>query len=143
MQKISGREFNCNCITNRLLFFQADKPGFMETNRTESIFQLSKEIEWQAAGPGIQRQIFGYGDQVMMVKVLFETNAVGTLHSHPHIQVSYVESGVFEVSIGGEIRTLRGGDGFYVPSATEHGCRCLEAGVLVDVFTPCREDFLM
>jgi quercetin dioxygenase-like cupin family protein len=114
----------------------------METNIQGKIFQLNSEIEWQNAGPGIQRQIFGYGEQVMMVKVKFEKDAVGTLHHHPHVQVTYVGSGAFEVSIGGEKKTLRAGDGFYVPSAVEHGVLCLEAGVLIDVFTPVREDFL-
>ena len=114
----------------------------METKVQGSIFQVNQDIEWQAAGPGIQRQVYGYGDQVMMVKVKFEKDAVGTVHSHPHVQVSYVESGAFEVNISGEVKTLQAGDGFYVPSGLEHGCRCLEAGVLVDVFTPYREDFL-
>lgn len=140
----SPGSYFCRTSSNdRLTFFRIDKAGFMETNKNENIFQVNKEIDWQPAGPGIQRQIFGYGDQVMMVKVLFEKDAVGALHNHPHIQVSYVESGVFEVTIGGEKKTLRGGDGFYVPSNVEHGCHCLEAGVLIDVFTPQREDFLI
>ena len=114
----------------------------METNVQGSIFQLNSETEWVNAGSGIQRQIFGYGEQVMMVKVRFEKDAIGALHHHPHVQVSYVESGAFEVNIGGERKLLKAGDGFYVPSAVEHGVHCLEAGVLVDVFTPLRKDFL-
>lgn len=114
----------------------------METNMNRTVFQLANEKEWQEAGQGIQRQIFGYGERVMMVKVRFEKNAIGTLHQHPHVQVTYVESGSFEVSIGGEKKILNKGDGFYVPSETEHGCRCIEAGVLIDVFSPYREDFL-
>lgn len=106
------------------------------------IFQLNSETEWEAAGSGIQRQIFGYGEQVMMVKVKFEKNAIGALHHHPHVQVTYVESGAFEVNIGGEKKLLKAGDGFYVPSDVEHGVQCLEAGVLIDVFSPLRKDFL-
>ncbi|MDQ3276753.1 MAG: cupin domain-containing protein [Bacteroidota bacterium] len=114
----------------------------MKTNTQGNIFQLNGETAWETVAPGIQRQLYGYGEPVMMVKVKFEKNAIGALHQHPHIQVTYVESGAFEVSIGGEKKVLRGGDGFYVPSNIEHGCVCLESGVLVDVFTPQRKDFL-
>ncbi len=105
-------------------------------------FLDGKSTAWEAVGPGLTRQIMGYDGQVMMVKVAFETGAVGEIHSHPHAQVSYVESGEFEVVIGTQVRTLRGGDGFYIPPNTKHGCTCTEAGVLIDSFSPARDDFL-
>lgn len=119
------------------------RKSYMETNVQGQIFQVNSEVEWQDAAPGIQRQIFGYGNQIMMVKVKFEKDAVGAMHHHPHVQVTYVESGAFDVTIGGEKKFLKAGDGFYVPSAIEHGVLCREAGVLIDVFTPHREDFLL
>ena len=39
-------------------------------------------------------------------------------------------------------KVLRAGDGYYVAPNLPHGCVCLEAGVLVDTFSPMREDFL-
>ena len=70
----------------------------------------------------------------------FETGAVGTLHQHFHSQASYVESGVFELIIGDEKKVLNAGDGYYVPPHILHGAFCLEAGVLIDSFSPHRED---
>jgi len=105
-------------------------------------FQQGADIPWEYASPGIQRQIYGYDDRVMLVKVKFEKDAVGSIHEHPHTQVSYVESGVFELTIGDEKQILRTGDGFYVPPNTLHGSVCLEPGVLIDVFSPHREDFI-
>lgn len=84
----------------------------------------------------------GYDGQVMMVKVRFEKGAVGTPHTHYHTQVSYVVNGLFEVSSNGETRTLGPGDGFYAEPDATHGGVCLEAGTLLDVFTPLRDDFL-
>jgi quercetin dioxygenase-like cupin family protein len=78
----------------------------------------------------------------MMVKVKFEVGAVGALHEHYHSQVTYVESGAFEMTIGDEKKIIRTGDGYYVKPHTIHGCVCLEPGVLIDVFSPHREDFL-
>jgi len=105
-------------------------------------FQTGADQEWQYASPGIQRQVYGYDDRVMLVKVKFEKAAVGEVHQHPHTQVSYVESGVFEVTIADEKQLVKTGDGFYVPPSTLHGCVCLEPGVLIDVFSPYREDFI-
>lgn len=83
-----------------------------------------------------------WDDKLMLVKVEFEKGGVGTLHQHYHSQISHVESGVFEVEIAGEKKVLQAGDVFYIPSNAIHGAVCLEAGVLIDVFSPMREDFV-
>ena len=106
------------------------------------LFQIESEIEWQNPAPGIQRQIMGYDGQLMMVKVKFETGAIGTVHTHYHSQATYVASGKFELTIGEEEKVLSAGDGYYVAPDVAHGCVCLEAGVLIDTFSPMREDFL-
>lgn len=106
------------------------------------LFQHEDQTEWENAGEGIQRQVFGYDDKLMLVKVKFETGAVGAAHNHPHSQASYVESGVFELTIGDAKKVLRKGDGYYVPPFVQHGAVCLEAGVLIDSFSPMRWDFV-
>lgn len=105
-------------------------------------FQVEKEIPWQYLGNGIQRQVYGYDEQIMLVKAKFERGAIGALHSHPHVQVTYVDSGAFEMTIGEEKKIIKKGDGYYVAPNVVHGCVCLEPGMLIDVFTPHREDFL-
>lgn len=107
-----------------------------------SLFQIDDETPWEDLGNGIQRQVFGYDDRIMLVKAKFEVGAVGDLHEHHHTQVTYVDSGAFEMTIGEETRVIRKGDGYYVPPHVIHGCVCLEAGTLIDAFTPHREDFL-
>ena len=108
----------------------------------KNFFQVDSDIAWKDLGNGVSRQMLGHNGQMMMVKVKFASGAVGTMHQHPHVQVSYVESGVFKLTIGEETRTLRQGDGYFVPPDVLHGCLCIEAGVLIDAFTPAREDFL-
>lgn len=107
-----------------------------------NLFQIESETPWEDLGNGIKRQIYGYDDVIMLVKAKFEAEAVGTLHEHHHSQVTYVESGVFEMTIGDQTKIIRKGDGYYVPPHAVHGCRCVEPGVLIDVFSPHREDFL-
>lgn len=107
-----------------------------------NLFQIEQDIPWEKAGEGIERQIYGYDDQIMLVKAKFEAGAVGTLHQHPHVQVTYVDSGIFEMTIGEEKTIIKKGDGYYVPPHVIHGCVCVEPGILIDVFSPHREDFL-
>jgi quercetin dioxygenase-like cupin family protein len=105
-------------------------------------FIHSGEQPWEDLGGGIRRQILGYDAQLMMVRVRFDTGAVGALHHHPHRQVTLVESGRFQVTVASEARVLEAGDSFFAAPDVPHGVVALEAGVLVDVFTPAREDFL-
>jgi quercetin dioxygenase-like cupin family protein len=105
-------------------------------------FITTAETPWDTMGPGVKRQILGHGPDLMMVRVDFEKGSVGPLHHHPHRQVTWVAAGAFEVSVGGEKRTLRTGDCFFAVADVEHGVVALEAGTLIDVFTPAREDFL-
>ena len=103
---------------------------------------ITGEGEWQTMAPGVKRRILGYDEAVMMVVVQFEPGSIGALHHHPHRQVSYVAKGSFEAEIDGVKKTLKTGDCFFVAPDLEHGVVALEAGTLIDVFAPYREDFL-
>lgn len=106
-------------------------------------FVVAKEVEIENVGDGIKRQILGYNDSLMVVRVQFEEGAEGYVHAHPHSQVGYVESGEFDVFIDGERRLLGPGDCFRVQPNLDHGAVCRKAGVLLDIFNPVREDFLV
>jgi quercetin dioxygenase-like cupin family protein len=101
-------------------------------------FIHAAEQEWEDLGGGMRRRILGFDEALMMVRVEFEAGAVGTLHHHPHRQVTYVEAGRFAVEIGGARRTLVAGDSFFVPPDVVHGVEALEGGALIDVFAPAR-----
>ncbi|MCE5331778.1 MAG: cupin domain-containing protein [Bacteroidales bacterium] len=105
-------------------------------------FLISSELPWKNPSEGITRQIMGYDGQLMLVKVLFKKGAIGYVHEHFHSQSTYVVSGKFEVMINGETRILDAGDGFYIEPDIPHGAVCLEEGILIDTFSPMREDFL-
>lgn len=113
----------------------------MKKTRSKT-FIHEAEREWESAGNGVVRQIMGYDGQVMLVKVKFEQGAVGTPHTHYHTQTTYVASGKFEFTVDGEKQIVMAGDGVYIEPDAEHGCVCLEAGILIDCFSPMRESFL-
>jgi quercetin dioxygenase-like cupin family protein len=98
--------------------------------------------DWTPTEPGVRRRVLTYNDSLMVVEVAFDSGAVGKLHRHPHIQASYVAEGAFEVTISGTTEVLTKGQSFIVPTDEWHGCRALEAGILIDTFTPMRAEFL-
>lgn len=100
------------------------------------------EIPWETVDDKIKRKVMSYNNELMLVKVAFQKGGIGTTHKHPHLQISYIASGVFEITVDGEIRTLKEGDVYFIPSDILHGAICLEEGILIDVFNPMREDFL-
>ena len=111
-------------------------------SRSSREFLFGNDLPWEEAGPGLKRQVMGFDDSIMMVKVQFQAGGVGQMHDHPHSQVTYVVQGEFEMTIGGEKKIVKEGDSFYVPPHVSHGCVCTHGGILLDVFSPCREDFL-
>lgn len=113
-----------------------------ETIKPTREYFHKEEMEWEEVNPLLRRQIHGYDDKIMLVVADFKEGGVGDLHSHHHSQVTYVQSGEFEMTIGDDIRTIKAGDSYYIPPHVIHGCVCKKAGSLVDVFSPAREDFL-
>ncbi|OYW58904.1 MAG: cupin [Bosea sp. 12-68-7] len=112
------------------------------TTRLNSFFQQDAVIAWEPTEPGVKRKIMAYGEDLMVVRVVFEAGAVGKAHRHPHRQASYVESGVFDVTIDGQTQRLTAGDTFFVPADLVHGVTAVEAGQLIDSFTPMRKEFV-
>ena len=104
------------------------------------VYGVDQQVE--DLGGGVTRRVLAHGGGLMQVEVSFEEGAVGALHSHPHEQLTYVLSGEFEFTIGDVTRVVRAGDTLYKKSGVMHGCRCLRPGILLDTFTPQRDDFL-
>lgn len=100
------------------------------------------DIQVLDLGEGVGRKILASGGGMMTVQFDFAKGSIGYLHTHPHEQVGYVVKGRFEITMAGEKTLIETGDTYYVPSGMEHGVLALEEGVLLDVFTPQREDFL-
>lgn len=106
------------------------------------MFVKNSECRVTDCEPGVTRKILAYSDELMMCEITFEKGARGNVHSHEHLQITYIAEGSFEFTIDGETKIVNKGDSVYMPSNSVHGVVCLEAGKLVDVFNPMRKDFL-
>jgi quercetin dioxygenase-like cupin family protein len=103
--------------------------------------EKEKSNEWQAAEPGVRRRIVVDGEKMMLVEVHFEPGAVGNLHKHPHEQATRVISGRVRFTLDGQERVVATGEHLLIPSNTMHGAEALEESLLLDIFSPPRQDF--
>ena len=106
------------------------------------MFTKGADIPYTELGGGVRRKILSYDEKMMAVEVNYDKGAVGAMHTHPHTQISYVLEGKFEATIDGEVRIIAKGDTYITKPNAPHGVVCLEAGALIDIFTPMREDFI-
>ena len=91
---------------------------------------------------GIDRQIVS-GERLMICRLSFEPGVVTAVHSHPHEQMTIVECGRVRFHVAGVDHVATAGDVLRFPSNIQHGATILdEPAVLVDIFSPPREDFL-
>lgn len=104
---------------------------------------INKEIELNPVNENIERKIVAHGGDMMIVEVHFKKGAIGNLHQHIHEQVSYCISGKLEFNVNGERQVIGSGDSVFMPIDSIHGCIALEDTILLDIFTPQREDFLV
>ena len=103
-------------------------------------FFFNQDIPLEDLGKGLKRRVLAYHENLMLVETHFEKGAVGEMHSHPHEQITYVLEGEFEFTIDGQTQIVKPGDSMFKESNIPHGAICLKKGILVDVFTPYRED---
>jgi quercetin dioxygenase-like cupin family protein len=98
----------------------------------------AKSVE---AIPGLIRRTIATGERMMLVEVRAQSGVVLPTHIHPHEQVGYVVSGEMVMTIEGVENVVRAGDSYAIGSDIPHSARFLVKTVVIDVFSPPREDY--
>jgi len=91
---------------------------------------------------GVHLKTLVYGNRTLMVEVKFEKSAVIPDHSHPHEQTGYLISGQLEFVINGKNIIANPGDSWNIAGDVGHGATALVESVVIEVFSPVREDYL-
>jgi len=113
-----------------------------EKTATAALVTDWSRVKKENPAPGIQRQMV-VGQNVMMVRFTFEPFLVTPEHTHPHEQMTLVVQGKVKFFIEGEVKIVSPGDVLHFPPHNRHGATMLdEEVVLIDIFSPIREDFL-
>jgi len=101
-----------------------------------------KTLQAEPVNALLERRIMAYDEQLMLVEVHLQKGGVGALHTHPHHQVDYLVRGSVLFELEGKRYTMEAGDSVLIPPNAEHGATALEDSILLDIFSPMREDFL-
>ena len=116
----------------------------MEQAKTIPDLVVVKHEEGKMSEPeaGLKRRVLAYNEKLFLAEHEMMEGWAGTAHSHPHDQIVYVVRGHLKVTCQGKTFDVRTGDTFVVRGGVEHGASALEESLVIDVFTPCREDYL-
>jgi len=106
------------------------------------MFIKNRHVTPDEIAPGVTRKIMGYQSDLMLIRVSFEGKTSFPIHSHPHQQITHIIEGEFKATIDGYSEILGPGDSYVVPGNIPHGVESLKSGILIDVFSPRRDDFL-
>jgi quercetin dioxygenase-like cupin family protein len=114
------------------------------STRTFPDFVVVTHEEGKESAPenGLKRRVLAYNDKLFLAEHEMVKGWMGTVHSHQHEQVVYVVHGHLKVTCQGRTVDVRAGDTFVVRGGVEHGASAIEDSRVVDVFTPCREDYI-
>jgi quercetin dioxygenase-like cupin family protein len=109
--------------------------------RTFPDFVVVAHEDGQESAPesGLKRRVLAYNDKLFLAEHEMVKGWAGTVHSHPHEQIVYVH---LKITCQGRTVDLRTGDTFVVRGGVEHGASAMEDSLVIDVFTPCREDYI-
>ena len=116
----------------------------MDTGMTtpEFSYVLGGSVKTSTPEPGLTRRIGAYNDKLFLAEHRMAQGWTGARHSHPHEQIVYVVSGHLRVTCGDKTFEVCGGDSFVVKGDVEHQASALEESLVIDIFTPCRDDYI-
>ena len=116
--------------------------GTQTTSFPEVVVVKHKDGKKSEPEKGLTRRVLAYNDKLFLAEHEMVKGWVGKLHSHPHEQIVYVVHGHLKVTCQGKSFDVRTGDTFVVRGGVEHGASAVEDSLVIDVFTPCREDYV-
>ncbi len=103
---------------------------------------LSRYLCKKELAPGITVHVVAVGRNLMQCWVAMKAGTQLPVHSHPHEQSSFIVTGCLRWTVDGEERYGPPGSGIIFAPGQPHGALVLEDCVVVDAFTPVREDYL-
>jgi quercetin dioxygenase-like cupin family protein len=98
---------------------------------------------WHEISPGVRRRVLAHDEKLTMVLYDMAPSTTLAVHRHPHVQAGVVFEGGGTFTVGGVALPLHKGTSYVVPSGVPHELKTQEVGrtVILDVFTPRRDDF--
>jgi quercetin dioxygenase-like cupin family protein len=115
--------------------------GIEEAKEMTNLPVRASEVEPVEMVPGLWRRTLSYGQRLMVVQATLEEGVVLPAHRHPHEQITYVIEGQLAMKVEGQTHVLGPGDSLLLPGDVEHGATVIERTLVIDTFSPPREDY--
>jgi len=106
------------------------------------MFYKVSDSGYRQPAEGIRLKALVHGEKTLMAEFRLAKGAVLPVHSHPHEQTGYLVSGRIDLLVEGKRHQFSPGDAWNVAGDVEHSAEVLEDSVVVEVFSPVREDYL-
>jgi len=106
------------------------------------MFYKKDESKYKKALEGISFKTLVYGEKTLLSEFRLEKGSVVPMHQHPYEQTGYIISGRMNFTIGEEKFVAKPGDSWSIPENVEHGVEVLKDAIVIEVFSPVREDYL-
>ena len=106
------------------------------------MFRKKGTAESRQLVQGVQLSTLVHGEKTLMGEFKIAKGSAIPPHSHPHEQTGIMISGKHRFKVEAEIFDAQGGDSWCIPGKVEHSAEALEDSVVVEVFSPVREDYL-
>lgn len=104
---------------------------------------ITKSVDAQAKEfKGVSFDVLAVGEKSMITKMNYKQGDYASIHSHPNEQSGYVISGKYNIVIGDDEALITSGDSYVIPENIPHSVTVIEEGIIIDVFTPVRKDYL-
>ena len=107
------------------------------------MFYTKNEDNLRTAFKGVTYRTLVYGEKTSLGEFYLTKGTIIPNHSHPHEQTGYFISGKAVFIIDGERHDANPGDSWSIHGNVEHGVEVIEDSVVIEVFSPVREDYLL
>jgi len=106
------------------------------------MFRKKDSAESRQLLEGVNLTTLVHGDKTLMGQFKIAKGSAIPAHSHPHEQTGFMFSGKLRFNVEGEVFDVETGDSWCLPGDVEHSAEALEDSVIIEVFSPVREDYL-
>jgi quercetin dioxygenase-like cupin family protein len=106
------------------------------------MFYKKEDSPYRHPLEGVSFKSLAHGEKTHLTEFRLDKGSIIPTHAHPHEQTGYLISGKMKFTIAGEVFMAEAGDGWNIAGNIEHGVDVLENAVVIEVFSPAREDYL-
>ena len=106
------------------------------------MFEKNSHHGYRTLIDGIDVKTLAYGEKTLMTKFALAKDSVLPRHAHIYEQTGYCLSGRLRLFIGDDTFDAGLGDSWCIPGNIDHGAEIMEDAIIIEVFSPVREDYL-